>query len=255
MKVTFLGVGEACDPLYSNTSLLVQSEAAGHDRQLLLDCGFTVPHHYFRLQPMAEDLDAVWISHFHGDHFFGLPLLLLRLWEMDRRKPLYIMGPAGVEVKVRQALDLAYPNFGAKMHYPLLFREVEPGVKVEAAGCQWRTAVGVHSQRALALRLDDVVHSLFYSGDGKPTLATEELATGCDLVVHEAFRLCGDTHGHGSIHGCLEFAAKTGVGKLALLHIQREERLLSLNEIEACLLRQTLPCKVWLPEPGETCLL
>lgn len=188
MKVTFLGVGEACDPLYPNTSLLVEPKAGGQGRQILLDCGFTVPHLYCSFRPTAEDLEAVWVSHFHGDHFFGVPLLLLRLWELERRKPLFVLGPAGVEAKVRQALDLAYPNFAAKMHYPLLFREVEPGVQVEVAGYQWRTAAGMHSQRALALRLEDGEHALFYSGDGRPTPATEKLAAGCGLVVHEAFQ-------------------------------------------------------------------
>ena len=255
MKVTFLGVGEACDPLYPNTSLLIRSETAGQGRELLLDCGFTVPHYYFRLRPLAEDLDAIWISHFHGDHFFGVPLLLLRLWELDRRKPLYVLGPSGVKTKVRQALDLAYPNFAAKMHYPLLFREVEPGTQVEVAGYHWRTAAGLHSQRALALRVEDGDHALFYSGDGRPTPATEELAKGCGLAVHEAFRLAGETPGHGSVRGCLDFAARVGLPYLALLHIQREERLLARSGIEACLERSAPSCKVWLPEPGESFML
>ena len=121
---------------------------------------------------------------------------------------------------------------------------------VEVAGCRWRTAAGMHSQRALALRLDDAENSLFYSGDGRPTPATEKLATGSDLVVHEAFRLGGETPGHGSIQGCLDFAAKTGVPNLALLHIQREERLFSRNEIEVCLKQHSSSGKVWMPEPG-----
>ena len=251
MKITFLGVGEACDPLLPNTSLLVESEIAGQERQVLLDCGFTTPHLYFWNCGGADRLDALWISHFHGDHFFGVPLLLLRFWEMERRKPLFIHGPAGVEGKVRQALDLAYPNFNVKMHYPLLFREAEPETPLEAGGFQWRTAVGLHSQRALALRLEDGVRALFYSGDGRPTPATEALALGCDLVVHEAFRLEGDTPGHGSVRGCLDFAARTGVPALALLHIQREERLLQRQGIESCL-RGVSGCRVWLPETGET---
>ena len=254
MKITFLGVGEACDPLYPNTSLLVQSEIAGQARQLLLDCGFTTPHIYFYACADAESLDALWISHFHGDHFFGVPLLLLRFWEMERRKPLFIVGPAGVKRKILQALDLAYPNFGAKMHFPLLFREAEPETSVEVAGFQWRTAAGLHSQRALALRLSDNAHALFYSGDGRPTPATEELAAGCDLAVHEAFRFDDETPGHGSVRGCLDFAARTGVRSLALLHVQREERFRLRDRIEArC--RREAGCRVWLPEPGESVVL
>jgi len=251
MKITFLGVGEACDPLYPNTSLLVESVIGGQERQVLLDCGFTTPHLYFSACAEADCLDALWISHFHGDHFFGVPLLFLRLWEMDRRKPLFVLGPAGVKAKIRQALDLAYPNFGAKMHYPLLFREAEPDVCLEAAGFQWRTAAGLHSQRALALRLEDGERALFYSGDGRPTPATENLVRGCDVAVHEAFRLADETPGHGSVRGCLDFARRTGVPALALLHIQREERLRRHQEIEVAIRRHP-PCRVWLPEPGES---
>lgn len=251
MKVTFLGVGEACDPIFPNTSLLVESVTARAGRQLLLDCGFTVPHQYFKIHPKAEELAAVWISHFHGDHFFGIPLLLMRLWELDRRKPLYILGPSGVKGKVMQTLDLAYPNFSSKMHFPLFFREVEPGVQVEVAGHQWRTAAGLHSQRALALRLDAGGKALFYSGDGRPTPATEELAYGCDLAVHEAFNMAGDTPGHGSIRGCLDFALRVGLGNLALLHIQRDERMLKRDQITSYLEKSAVGCKVWLPEPGE----
>ena len=255
MKVTFLGVGEACDPMYPNTSLLVESETSVEERQLLLDCGFTVPHQYFSSHPIAENLSAVWISHFHGDHFFGIPLLLLRLWELERRKPLYILGPAGVKAKVIQALDLAYPNFSTKIHYPLFFREIEPGVQVEVAGYQWRTAAGLHSQRALALRLDDGENVLFYSGDGRPTTATDELAKGCGLAVHEAFHLAGETFGHGSVEGCIDFASRVGLSHLALLHIQRDERLHKRSEIEACIEQSASSCKVWMPEPGESFVL
>ncbi len=251
MKITFLGVGEACDPVYPNTSLLVETDTAGQERQVLLDCGFTTPHIYFGARGEADRLDALWISHFHGDHFFGVPLLLLRFWEEDRRKPLFIIGPAGVKAKVRQALDLAYPNFGAKMHYPLLFREAEPGTVLEVAGFQWHTAAGLHSQRALALRLEDGGRSLFYSGDGRPTPATEQLARGCDLVVHESFRLTDTVIGHGSVAGCLDFAVRAGVSALALIHIQRQERQERRFEIDAAL-RRAAPLQVWLPEPGDS---
>ncbi|MDH4322183.1 MAG: hypothetical protein OEV73_11890, partial [Desulfobulbaceae bacterium] len=79
-----------------------------------------------------------------------------------------------------------------------------------------------------------------------------ELACGCGLAVHEAFRLTGETPGHGSIHGCLDFAERAGIKALALLHIQREERVLARREIDRCLERSSSPCRAWLPETGET---
>jgi len=57
MKVTFLGVGESCDPGRFNTSVLL---TLGDGQQALLDCGFSVPHRYFALNDHPESLAVVW---------------------------------------------------------------------------------------------------------------------------------------------------------------------------------------------------
>ncbi len=251
MKITFIGVGEACDSLFPNTSiLLLVDNESNHHREILLDCGFTTPHLYFNECSDPEQLDALWISHFHGDHFFGIPLLVIRFWEMGRRKPLLILGQQGIEDIFRQILDLAYPGFAKKLHFPLEFVEIEPGIPFARFGLRWRTAESAHSQRNLALRIDDREKSLFYSGDGRPTPATLELATGCNLVIHEAFRQDDETPGHGSIRSCLEFAERAGTPNLALVHIQRDERQ-KLKKNMTALLNQEKGINVFLPEPGD----
>jgi len=248
-EVVFLGVGEACDPLYPNTSLLLKNEA---DQGLvLLDCGFTTPHRYFQYCSDPEELQALWISHFHGDHFFGAPLLLLRFWEMDRRGPLAILGPPGVEEKICQAMDLAYPSFRARLNFPLHFQGVEPGRACEAAGLTWVAAKIEHFEPALAVRIAARGKSLFYSGDGRPTPETLALASGCDLAVHEAFRLSDASPGHGTIEACIDFAQKSGVTKLALIHINRTERTERLPDIQAIIARTAEP-RILLPEPGSS---
>jgi ribonuclease BN (tRNA processing enzyme) len=251
-EVEFIGVGEACDPDYPNASLLLKDQA-GQGR-ILLDCGFTTPHRYFRKYSDPEELQALWISHFHGDHFFGVPLLLLRFWEMGRRKPLHILGPQGVEEKICQAMDLAYPNFLNKIQFPLHFQAVEPGCSRSVAGLTWNTAENEHSERALAVRIEDKEKALFYSGDGRPTPETLGLAAGCDLVVHEAFRLSGATPGHGNVPACIDFAQKSGAKKLALLHINRDERATRLEKIQE-VIRKTVDLHIFLPEPGDCFVL
>lgn len=247
-EILFVGVGEACDPLYPNTALLLKNET-GQGR-VLLDCGFTTPHLYFQYCSEPEELQALWISHFHGDHFFGVPLLLLRFWEMGRRAPLTILGPPGVEEKICQAMDLAYPNFRARLDFPLHFQEVESGYAHEAAGLTWVAAKIEHAEPALAVRVADQEKSLFYSGDGRPTRETLALAVGCDLAVHEAFRVSGHTPGHGSVLACLDFARQSGVKNLVLLHINRNERAERLREIQAIIAR-TVELQIVLPEPGS----
>jgi ribonuclease Z len=249
MEITFLGVGESCDPEHPNTSLLINTVAAGVKRQLLLDCGFTVPHLYFAQCSDPEQLDCLWISHFHGDHFFGVPLLQLRLAEMGRRKPLLILGRQGIRDKMSQALELAYPGFAGKLGYPLEFLEVKPGQAWEMLSLQWQAAANEHSQPALAIRIDNQEKSLFYSGDGRPTRETIALAGGCDLAVQEAFSLEEESGSHGSIRHSLEFARQAGVSRLALVHIERRTRR-RRNEINE-LLGQATTVQAFLPETGQ----
>ena len=236
MRIEFLGVGEACDSLHPNTSLLVQSVISGKQRVMLLDCGFNAAHQFFRVCSDQDMLDALWISHFHGDHFFGVPLLLLRFQEMNRTKTLEIIGQAGVRQKVFEAMDLAYPNFREKLQFRIEFLEIEPGDQITASGFSVSAAENEHSLRSLSVRIEDGQSALFYSGDGRPTKATLELARECDLIVHEAFRMSGKTSGHGTIAGSIEFAQNAGARNLALVHVERHDREERRHEIREMLL-------------------
>lgn len=250
LQVTFLGVGESCDEDFPNTSLLIRKgdQPSG---SLLLDCGFTVPPAFFARVDDPDALEAVWISHFHGDHFFGLPLLLLRLRDMGRRRPLSIVSQEGVEQVVGAALELAYPGFRESLGYELRFVVLKQGASADLFGLQWSAALNDHSQKDLALRLDNGSSALFYSGDGRPTEATLELARGCDLVVHEAYAVDGSTPGHSSVQECLAFARKAGSPRLALVHVQRGVRRSQAARIEE-ILQQAGDLRVVLPSPGES---
>src|SRR5512139_2434884 len=165
MKVIFLGVGEACDERLPNTSIWIQTEVEGKSLSIMLDCGFTVPSLYWQQTNDQEDLDALWISHFHGDHFFGVPALLLRFWEMKRSKPLAIISQSGVQTVVTHAMELAYPGFWSKLTYPVAFHGVEPGQRARIAGLEWSAAQSLHGRKNLSVRIEDGQHTLFYSGD------------------------------------------------------------------------------------------
>ena len=250
MEITFLGVGEAFDENLPNTSLLIRTEYQEEPVTVLLDCGYSVPPRFWQLGLDVETLDAVWISHFHADHAFGLPALLVRLWEEKRSKDLYFLGQKGIESFVLKCLDLAYPNFLPRLEFSLRFMEVEPGEPVTARGMSWRTAVNDHPQRDLALRLDVEGTSLFYSGDGRPTAETGALAAGVNLIVHEAFHLSKDIPGHGTIAWCLDMAQSCGARRLALVHIQRDVRRERFDEIQE-LASSVQEFEVLIPEPGD----
>lgn len=250
MKATFLGVGEACDERLPNTAIWIESGLGASRRSVLLDCGFTAPPEYWRRCSNPEDLDAVWISHFHGDHFFGLPALLLRFWEQKRTKPLIIVGQPGTEEKVRRAMELAYPGFLPKLAYSLVFQSAAAGESIQTAGLSWKAAATGHGQSNLAVRIGNGRHSIFYSGDGMATEETQRLAAGCELMIHEAFRLTDATPGHGTVVQCIEMARSARVARLALVHMQRDERRERYSEVLE-LMGQVDDVEVHLPEPGD----
>jgi ribonuclease Z len=251
MEIYFVGVGEACDPKQRNTSILVKKNTRENRGSILLDCGFSTPHNYLALSPSGEELQILWLSHFHGDHFFGTPLLLLWFWEMKRKNPLTILGPPGVAATVRNAMDLAYPKLFARLGYPLLFHEIVPGKKLQVNESIWSGEYSDHSQPCLSLRLEINSKALFYSGDGRPTHKTRSLAAGCDLIIHEAYEVDDIVSGHGSISTCVKFSLSAGVRRLALVHMQRDVRIGARDTINN--FRTQYPdLEIHMPEAAES---
>ncbi|MFW5818382.1 MAG: MBL fold metallo-hydrolase [Desulfovermiculus sp.] len=246
MQVVFLGVGEACDEKIGNTSLLVHTNKAC----ILLDCGFSVVHALFSELQSPNELDAVWISHFHGDHFFSLPLLLLRLWETKRDKTLRIFGPSGVEEVISHTVRLAYPGFWGKFSFPIQFHHLEPGVLHYQFGCSWQAAWTEHSRPNLGLRLDEDRSSLYYSGDGRPGAETPDLVQGCSMLVHEGFKVDEGVHGHGTVQEVMNLAVQAGAGRLAVVHMQRDERKKNADRVRS-MLEEMVNVQGFLPQPGE----
>ena len=257
MRCLFCGVGEAFDQDRPNTSLYLTGVSG---QGLLLDCGFTAAAAFFRHAPDPAALSAVCLSHFHGDHFLGLPWLLVRLREEGRGAPLAIIGQPGVEDKVWAAMDLAYPSFRRLAAFSLEFLEAAPGRTIRAAGFRLTFAAGEHSAPCLAVRAEDEAGdahgsprpaALFYSGDGRPTPATLELARGADLAVQEAYTPEPGHPTHGSAAQALDLARQAGVKALALVHLSRAMDEAGRAALAARLAAEPGP-RAWLPREGET---
>ncbi len=254
IEVVFLGVGEAFDENLPNTSILVRCGEKKSRVTLLLDCGFTAAQQFWGEEPDRDSLDGVWISHFHGDHFFGVPALLVRFWLEGRAKALTFLGQEGIDQIIRKSLDLASPGMYEKLTFPLRFVEVEPKKDIEAFGLHFKTAENGHSQRDLALRIETNRTSIYYSGDGQPTSETIALARGSQLIIQESYEVGTESPGHGTVKESIEMARKCGATHLALVHIKREVR----SEVKAKLktfqeLEESL--NILVPEPGAKVIL
>src|SRR5690349_8297477 len=103
LELTFLGSGNAFafeGRAFSSVLL---------DKRYLFDCGPTVLQQLQKLDVSPNDIEVVFISHFHADHFFGLPFLMLAGKYHGRTKDLVIVGPPGIERRTEDLLGLGYP--------------------------------------------------------------------------------------------------------------------------------------------------
>src|ERR1700761_7976493 len=96
--------------------------------KLLFDCGEGTQRQLLKSVGLA-DLDAVFITHFHADHWLGLPGMLKSLALRDREEPLTIYGPPGLKDLVSD-LRVAF----GRLPYPLTLTELEPAEAVECDG-------------------------------------------------------------------------------------------------------------------------
>jgi len=147
--IEVLGSGDAFHAeSRAHTSYLI-TPAGG--APLLVDVGATTP---LRLAQCGRDpaaLEAILLTHFHGDHLLGLPVLLLRLqFVTGRTAPLTIAGPKGVENACRSILDAAYP--GVRIGYDLRFTELSDGA-VRLGGIGVEPGVVTHKAESLGYRL------------------------------------------------------------------------------------------------------
>src|SRR3989304_1736830 len=105
MELTFLGSGNA----FASGGRYWSSFLA--NGRYLFDAPPTLLPHLKRIGAPLTDIEVVFLSHFHGDHFVGLPFLFLEyVYLTERRDDLFIVGPPGVERKIEEFADQVYPE-------------------------------------------------------------------------------------------------------------------------------------------------
>jgi ribonuclease Z len=144
LSVAFLGTGGAVPSARRNTaSVLV---ARGGER-LLFDCGEGTQRQMQRSLGLVQ-VDSIYFTHFHADHFLGLPGLLKTYDLTERERALTIYGPRGLR-DLFQSMSRVIGRVG----YRLDLIELEPGDAMPVDGAEVRSFPVEHSARAFGYAL------------------------------------------------------------------------------------------------------
>ncbi|HEX6086060.1 MAG TPA: ribonuclease Z [Thermoanaerobaculia bacterium] len=249
MAITFLGTSSGTPSRERNVS----SVAVALDGTVILfDCGEGTQHQLLRAPVRSGAIEAIFITHLHGDHVYGLPGLLATLSMNGRTRPLTLIGPAGLREHVECVLRTSH-------HNPMFPLELEPrtfdGFRVISAPLEHSIpAVGYcvieddrpgtfDPERARALGIppgprwgelqragDPRVcgpsrpgRRIAYCTDTRPCASAVELARGADVLIHEStyaeeLRAEAEERLHSTAMGAARVARDAGVGRLILTH-------------------------------------
>ncbi len=186
---------------------------------LLLDCGMTTPYQLWKYNNNQDLLDAVYISHSHADHYFGLPALLYRMKEEGRKRDLVIIFSE--EQIIKDLIDFAYKGLYASLGFKVVFQKKENSTFRDLNLSFSKTEHTIHNT---VIKIENKAKSICYSGDGSYTKESEKLYANCDLLIHEAYFYDKKMIGHGSITDLIEMAERNNIKSLALTHINRDVR-------------------------------
>lgn len=143
LSLHFLGTGGSWPSVQRNVSAIALKRGS---EILLFDCGEGTQRQFQRSQLSYMQVSAVFITHFHGDHFLGLPGLIQTFQLNDRKNPLHIYGPKGMNQLVDQLLHLGYFSPA----YAVISHEVEDGDTLAFNGFSIKVLAVQHNVPAIA---------------------------------------------------------------------------------------------------------
>jgi ribonuclease BN (tRNA processing enzyme) len=203
-RITVLGCGDAFGSggRYT-TSFLVER----NEQVFLIDCGAAS---LIRLKQLDLDLsriDQIFITHFHGDHYGGLPFLLLsNKIEFGGTIGLTIYGPPGIKAQLRILQEALYPGTGEVLdELPLDFVEYNQD-RQSAQGCYFQALPVTHAppSNPHGLRFEWTDRAIAFSGDTEWDDHLISLSSGTDLFITECNNQNTESPGHLSLQTLIQ---------------------------------------------------
>jgi len=197
MEVRFIGSGDAFG---SGGRLQPCIAVTDGNNCLTLDFGLTSLIGLRQQDIDPNSIDAVLISHLHGDHCGGVPFLLMDAMLGSRRKnPLTIIGSEGIESHIKQLQESLFPGSHImKPKFPVNYVEIHPEKPVRFGAYIISAIEARHTitTKPLALKIETDHWTLAYTGDGELTENLIDFTAEADLLISECYYFDKDIKWH-----------------------------------------------------------
>lgn len=215
-KIIILGSSNAIPHQdHENTHMVI----VGEERTVMIDCA---SNPILRLEQAGVDFHSLTdlvLTHFHPDHVSGVPLLLMNMWLMGRRRPINVYGLHHTLDRIEGLMNFynwsEWPDF-----FPVAFYRLPSGemtMVMDSPDLRIYSSPVRHLLPTIGLRVElkRSKKAVAYSCDTEPCAQVIRLAEGADVLFHEA---SGAHRGHSSAAQAGDIARQAEVGALYLIH-------------------------------------
>jgi len=223
ITVTFVGSGDSFGSGGRfNTCFLVDAPGL----RFCIDFGATSLVALNRLGIAHNSIDAILLTHLHGDHCGGIPFLLMdAMLGAKRQTPLLIAGPQETTARLTEVAAALMPGMHVMTpKFPVTYMDLETLVEHRLGPLKVTTYPAVHTKETnpTSIRVEVQGKVIAYTGDSEWTEHMPALADGADLLIAECYFHAKPVRFHLNYPDIQAHKAELKAKRLVLTHLGRE---------------------------------
>ena len=235
LTVTFVGTGDAFGSGgRMNTCILVDAPGI----RFAIDFGATSVNALKGLGIAHDTIDGVLLTHLHGDHAAGIPVLLMdAMLGTKRSRPLTLAGPPGTAARLPVIFDALFPGSNVLTpKFPLDVVEIGIGDTIDLLGLKITTWPAIHTPQTVptSIRVEVAGKVIAYTGDTAWNEYLPDLARGSDLLIAECYFHSKPVPFHLNYPSIREHRAELDTKRLILTHMGPEMLAMADSVPEEC---------------------